>query len=72
MAHYLNPRGYTWQTYLRKAWWRLALTAGMGVVFWWGSRREATVAEVFILAIILLDTLGRPLVRGFREGWRSQ
>jgi hypothetical protein len=75
MTHRLNARGYTLRSYLRKTWWRNALILGMLVVIWRGSQREAMTYVFFVLAVILLDTLGRPLVgfcRGVREGWRSK
>jgi hypothetical protein len=42
VAHYLNPRGYTWQTYLRTAWWLLALLIGVGVA----ARNARTISAV--------------------------
>lgn len=73
IAHYLNPRGYTWQTYLRKAWWRLALLIGVGVwLIWWATSTEQVVFGVVISAVALLDFGWKQFGRYVREGWRSQ
>jgi hypothetical protein len=73
VAHYLNPRGYTWQTYLRTAWWLLALLIGVGVwLIWWATSTEQVVFGFVISAAALLDFSWKQFGRYVREGWRSQ
>jgi hypothetical protein len=72
MTHRLNPRGYTWQTYLRIAGWRLALVAGFILVLWRGTTRELDWYVPTMLVIIFLS-VGWDLVgRHVGQGWRSK
>jgi hypothetical protein len=71
----MNPPGDTWKTYLRTAWWRLAVATGLLVVIWRGTDREQMEYVFFMFAVILLDMVWRQFGgfwRGFWEGWRSK
>lgn len=66
MRERLNPRGYTWQKYLRTLWWRLLLTAGIVIVAWRGSNREQFWYIAAVLAIVFAD-MGRDAWRALRR-----
>ena len=73
IAHFLDPRGHTWQTYLRKTWWLLALLIGVAVwLIWWATFTEQVGFGYVLSAIALLDFGWKQFGRHVREGWRSQ
>jgi hypothetical protein len=72
MRERLNPRGYTWQKYLRTLWWRLALVAGLGVAIWRGTVREQMEYVFVLLAIVVLDMAWDHFGRYVWQGWRAK
>jgi 4-amino-4-deoxy-L-arabinose transferase-like glycosyltransferase len=73
MTHRLNPRGYTWQAYLRRAWWWLALLIGVGAwLIWWATFTGQMVFGFAISGFALLDFGWKHFGRYVREGWRSK
>jgi hypothetical protein len=51
----LNPRGYTWQTYLRTVWWRVGIVLGLILVDWRGTTRELDWYIPAMLAVIFVS-----------------
>jgi hypothetical protein len=69
----LNPRGYTWQKHLLLVW--AVLAAGLIPVLLVGTAREQWVYSLALGAIgltfVAWTQVGRPLWRGFWQGWRE-
>jgi 1,4-dihydroxy-2-naphthoate octaprenyltransferase len=72
MTNRLNPRGYTWQKYLRTVWWRMALIAGLILAFWVGTTREFSWYLQIMIACIFINILWNHAGRRIWQDWQSR